>query len=356
MPISDKNPGAPDLNIMERRTALYKEPGVERLLRELFEKDAKIEPSFDLEYGYRYPQVEKLTGHGVDETKSLLNKMTDLGIFNKEKFDEGILCPKCRSPNITINYSCPYDNSKEIERDSLIEHLACGHIDTLSHFKRENDLVCPRCKANLTPGSYRNAGSWNTCGSCGRRLESLWVLHKCRKCGATFTFEDAQIQESYIYSLSEFAKADIKRGVFFASQLREIVERHGYSITTPLVLKGSSGIDYDFDLIATTKEGKRITIDVNFGETKIARNMVMEMSGKYRDVGEKSYLIIAPKTEPENQNLADSLQIKLVQGETPGDALESFSQILASDRDGDKTKPSKRSFFSNLKKALNYWT
>jgi hypothetical protein len=82
--------------------------------------------------------------------------------------------------------------------------------------------------------------------------------------------------------------------------------------------------------------------------------MVMELSGKYRDVGEKSYLIIAPRTEPENQNLADSLQIKLVQGETPGDALESFSQILASDRDDDKTKPSKRSFFSNLIKTLNY--
>jgi len=317
-------------NVELERAEIYKDPPAERLLTELFEKGTAIEPDFDLEHGHRYPRAEDLLERGPDEAKAFLEKLSEAGVLVKEPFDRAICCPSCGSPNVSTNYACPHDDSTNIERDSLIEHLACGYIDAHSKFRQGDELVCPQCRATLTPGSFRVPGSWNQCRTCGRRLEVLSVLHRCRKCGEEFTFERARFEDAFTYSLSEGTKNDIGRGVFYTSQLRDIFEKSGYSLRTPPVLKGASGIDYEFDLVAVAPDGGEVTVDVNFSEEPMPREALMEKYGKLADTRKQFYLIVAPPLHDKLRQLSVSLGMNVIQGEKPYEALQLFSQELTS--------------------------
>ena len=317
-------------NVKLERAEIYKDPAAERLLTELFEKGTIIEPDFDLEHGYRYLLAEEFLGSSPDEAKAFLEKLSEAGVLVKEPYDRAIRCPSCGGPNVSTNYICPHDGSMDIVRDSLIEHLACGYIDALSNFRREDELICPRCRATLTPGSYRIPGSWNQCRTCGRRLEVLSILHRCRKCGAKFTFEEARFEDAYSYSLSGEAKTDIGRGVFYTSQLRGILEKSGYSLRTPPVLKGASGIEYEFDLVAVAPDGGEVTVDVNFSDEPVSREALVKVYGKLADTRRESYLIVAPPLKDELKGLTVSLGMNVIQGEKPYEAFQFFSQRLAS--------------------------
>ena len=325
-------------NSEPKRAAIYKDPAAERLLTKLFEEGAVMEPEFDLEHGYRYRLAEEFLGKGPGETKAFLERLSEAGVFVKEPFDRVIACPSCGGSNVSTNYTCPHDGSTDIERDSLIEHLACGYIDAHSKFQQGGELVCPRCRATLTPGSYRAAGSWSQCRACGRRLEVLSVLHRCRECGEKFTFEEARLEDAYSYSLSEGARADIGRGVFYASQLRDIFEERGFSLRSPL-LKGASGIAYEFDLVAEAPDGREVTVDVNFSDEPMLREALMEEYGKVADTRKDSYLIVAPPLLDELRELTASLGMNVIQGEKPYEALQLFSRALASEPEARGDRP-----------------
>lgn len=192
-----------------------KDPAIDLLLNFLSENDSPLEPEFDLEKGYEYNVLEELLDRTPVEVKILLERLSEAKILAKELLDRDIKCPSCESMNISSNYACPHDGSLNIIKDSLIEHLSCGHIDSLSKFRLGDRLVCPGCRTSLDPGSYRMIASWNQCEACGRRLEVLSVLHRCRKCGEEFNFDEALVEKAYKYFIIK--EGDIDREVLESS-------------------------------------------------------------------------------------------------------------------------------------------
>lgn len=314
--------------VIAARKEIYKDVNAERTLLDLFESDGNYKPEFDLEHGYRYPRAEKLLDKGPEETREFLEQLSDAGLLEREHHDREIRCPSCGSPNTTSTYVCPHCGSMDIDSDQLIEHLACGNIDSISSFREGDELVCLQCKATVTPGSYRVVGSRTQCRSCGKQLEVLSVRHRCRRCGEAFDYERARFNDAFKYSLSEEAKREISRGIFYTSQLRTILEESGFSSKEHRVLEGRSGMEYEFDVVASAPAGRELTVDVDFSSEPMSRERLMEEYGKIADAERESYFIVTPPLRPELKKLADSLGVNIVQAERPSEALQLFSQLL----------------------------
>lgn len=325
---------------------ISKDSAMETLLSDLLVNESELVPEFDMEYGYRYIRAEKLLNLDPDETKAFLEKMVEIGLLFKEHYDRTLRCPKCNSPNISINYICPFDQTSNITKDALIEHLACGYIDALSKFRQDGELVCPQCKATMTTESYRVSGSWNQCQECGRRLEVLSVVHRCRKCNTKFTYEDSQIDDVYTYSLIRLDQADMGRDLSYIPYLRDILEKTGFKVQKSPVIEGSSGIEYEFDLVSINQKGREVTVDINFMDEPITREILMEKYGKYMDTHKESYLLIAPLLQDELEKLAESIDMNIIQAETPSKVLQLFAIKLGLEK-GEKPQ-GKRGFSFNL--------
>lgn len=333
------------------KSALYKDESAEKLMMMLYNDKIKLMPSFDLDHGYRYLEAEKVLEKEPEETQNFLARLSSSGILKNEPYEKSIACPSCSSHNVSSQYTCPHDQSTDIERDSLIEHLTCGHIGARNDFRRDGGLVCPQCNATLTTGSYRTIGSWNQCRSCGRRLEYLSVLHKCRLCGTEFNYAEAEIHDRFIYSLSEEAIAEIDRGIFYTSQLRNMFEESGFSIRVASNLTGESGIVYEFDIIAIDTNGNEIPVDVNFSFEPLPKETLMEEYGKFLDTRKESYLLVSPRMSEVNNKLNEALKMKIIQGNSPNETLDSFRKTISSMEHTQKEVTEKTSgrFFSRLK-------
>lgn len=307
-----------------------REPKVEKLVVSLNEIGSSLKPAFDLEHGYRYPEAEELLEESPFEAAQTLARLSGLGILDKELHDKSLSCPKCSSPNISINYICPYDGSKDITKDSLITHLVCGYIDSRSNFIQEEEgLACPRCKQTLTPGSYRITGSWSQCNVCNRRLETLSTGHRCRKCGHEFTFEEAKFDDSFVYTLNQQVREEISRGLIYLSQFRKTLEDNGYTITTPPNLKDPSGMEYNFDIVAGDSKGMTISVDINFSDIPFTRDQIIEKFGKYSATNKTSILVLVPKLESDINKLVESIGMVITQADNPSGALHQFSERVS---------------------------
>jgi len=321
-----------ELNEIEAKTDVevweetIREPKIEKLVVSLNDTSSSLEPTYDLEHGYWYPAAEEILEESPEEAVRTLARLSDLGILEKERYDKSVRCPKCSSPNISTNYTCPHDGSNDINRDTLLTHLTCGYIDSRSNFTVEDgELACPRCRQTLTPGSYRITGTWSQCNVCNRRLETLSMGHRCRKCGHEFTFEDAKFEDVYIYTLSQEVREEISRGLLHLSQFRKVLEENGYTIIIPPILKDPSGIEYDFDIVAEDNEDTTITVDVSFSDEPFTRNELMERFGKYSATKKTSFLVLVPKLEIETSKLVETLEMAVIHADDAAGAFTQFS-------------------------------
>ncbi len=309
-------------NDESNRQSLYKDPAVANLLMELLKSKKKVEHANDSKQGYRYLDVEAVTGKDAFESKAILKKLNAAGILEEKVTDMVMYCPSCNSADVATNYLCPYCSSAQIIRNALIEHMTCGYIGTISVFKQEGDLICPKCKTKLDKDDYRSAGRWYECANCRRKIESPKINHVCRSCSARFSFDDAKYSEVYQYVLSDVAKNEIKSGALFSSVIKNYIKTTG-NAETPNLLTGESGAKYQFDAILKSKEpGKFITIDYIFSSAPITQADIMKEYGKAFDTKTDLYVVAAKITE-DAAKLARNIGVKTI----VGDLSESLSQL-----------------------------
>jgi len=312
----------------EKRHALYKDPDVERFLTEFSKRDGAIEPEFDLTHGYRYPEVEKVVGKDPEATKEFLEKLAHANILEREVYDTIISCPNCHSPNASTQYICPFCDSPKITKNAVIEHIACGYIDNLTAFKADGNLVCPKCGSLLTPGSYRSAGTWYECLSCGKRIETLRVLHLCRSCKNKFSFDSATYDEAYAYSLSKTVKKEAGREIILFSSVKDLLKNLECNVQIPGRLKGESGIEHEFDIVAIDKQTRSIAIDVILSDKSVSKADVVREYAKFFDVKAEAYLMIIPQLDKEAGKLANSYKMNVVEAVSPAEALSKLEKML----------------------------
>jgi len=347
------------------RQDLYRSPEIERFLADVIVKKPEIVPVFDLELGYRYLDVEEGLKKKPEESREFLERLANVGILERRLHVMGLRCPKCDGSNVDTRYVCPFCGSIDVKKDALIEHVACGYIDVMTNFKRDGDYICPKCRNKLEPGSYRSAGSWYGCVSCGKRVEFPTPQHKCRRCEIVFNLDGAIYERVYTYSLSKIAKDEIGHGILLRSVIRERAATVGYDIKAPYSVKGDSGVEHTFDMLLL-KQDEKTAVDVILSDGPISQIEIIKEYTKVIDTKEILYLIVIPELGDDARKLVEFYKMRVIESVSPQGALEALIEELKSGKRVTEGKPikvvveaakkreEKGGLVSGLKGALNF--
>jgi len=327
MPKTDKIKGA----------ELYRDRNTQVFLSKFLSGEiSELKPVYDPKLGYRYPIVEALIG-GTLYVEDFLGKLYEAGILERRLYDKIIYCPKCGSANISVHYCCPYCKSFDIQKSSLIEHVKCGYMDVEGNFRKGNKLICPKCHEELKKPDvdYRRAGIWCACKDCSKSFDIPITAHFCRDCHANSTFEDAVIKDVYSYSLKEEVREEAAVGWVVIAPMKEFLEGHGFEVESPAFLKGKSGANHMFDIVAYKgdKTRKVMVIDLaSSTENAVAEQPVIALFAKIFDVSpDNAYLIAIPKMSENGKKMAELYNIKVVEAKNQKEAVKALKDKLPKD-------------------------
>ena len=308
------------------RVALYQEPSVQLLISKFVRGEiVELTPGFDLDQTARYSEVEEVMDGDVAGAKQLVQKLWDAGIF-KRKFHEKILvCPSCLSPNVSNDYVCPNCNSIDIERKTLLEHTACGNIDSVDNFLVEGGLVCPKCSKELVEAGvdYQKLGAWFQCTQCGKRSDMPSPIHRCRSCGHIFTIRDTGFVNVYAYRLSADAEEEFKRTYLVMKPIGLVLEEFQFRVEMPAQIAGRSGGLHRFDAVATKDSSEVVVIDVIASEKEIDEVPVASLYAKVFDVAPSQAILVAiPRLTERAKKLASLYRISVIEADNSQQAAE----------------------------------
>ena len=259
-----------------------------------------------------------------------LTRLHEAGILERRIFDKTVACPKCSSSSVSVHYCCPYCKSFDIQKSSLIEHVKCGYMDVEENFQKAGKLVCPKCQEELkkTDVDYRRAGIWCVCKDCGKSFDIPLTGLFCRDCHTNFTFEEAVIKDVYTYRLSEDARREAGSGWVLVAPIKDFLTDLGFEVEGPAFLKGKSGANHSFDVVARTKDmSKKVTvIDLaTSSEGPVSEQPVIALFAKTFDVSpDKAYLIAIPKMNDNGKKMAELYGIQVVEAKTQSEAIKAL--------------------------------
>jgi hypothetical protein len=316
------------------RMELYRDRNTQVLLNKFLNGEiTELQPIYDAKLGYRYPMVETIVGD-ASGVESFLKRLYEAGILERRLFDKAIFCPKCDSASVSIRYCCPYCKAFDIQRSSLIEHVKCGYMDIEENFHKGDRLICPKCQDELRKPDvdYRRAGIWCTCKECGKSFDIPVAALFCRDCHGNFTYEDVKVKDVYVYKLKEEAEEEAALGWVLIAPIKEFLAQNGFQVEGPAFLKGKSGANHMFDIVA--REGdvaKRVTvIDLATStETAVSEQPVIALFAKIFDVSPHyAYLIALPRMNDNGKKMAELYKIRIVEAKNQKDAIRALAATL----------------------------
>ncbi len=312
---------------------LYRDRNVQMLLSKFLSGEiVTLEPVYDPEVGYHYPEVEAIVGD-ASQVGAFLNKLHEAGILERELYDKIIYCPQCDSVKVAVRYCCPFCKSFDIQKSSLVEHVKCGYMDVEEKFNNGDKYVCPKCNEEMKrlDVDYRKAGIWCTCRECKKSFDTPVPMNLCRNCGETSTFEDIIIRDVYAYTLKGDITAESSLNLFLVTAIREFLIKQGLTVESPGLLKGKSGANHSFDIVAyKADKAQAIVADLAMSqENVVSEQPIIALFAKIFDVSpEKSYLIAIPKLSDNGKRMAELYKIQAIEAKNQEEAVASLEASL----------------------------
>ncbi|MFN0262261.1 response regulator [Tepidamorphus sp. 3E244] len=136
------------------------------------------------------------------------------GLLKSEFFERVHQCDRCKSSRLHVREECRHCGSANLHEESYLHHFVCAFQAPESQFREDNDLVCPKCRRELTHFSidYDRPGSMVCCGSCGHSAADPEVGFVCLDCHAHHKGEAVKHKDVHSYALSEQGTAVLKNG------------------------------------------------------------------------------------------------------------------------------------------------
>jgi len=303
-------------------TGILKDEEGMKLVSDMLEtKIVDIKPQYDFstELGFIYPVVEQTIQVKGKAAVSLLESLSDKGIFKRSFFDKLLRCPRCQSINLRPSVRCPKCGSKNIARGRVLEHLACKYIGVEDEFRAGGRYVCPRCKMELrTMGAdYQSRGILRKCRDCGEVFNVPLTNWVCLKCSSIS--DDDKIAEVSIYSYSldqtkrNWLEFELKPKVRFL----EFLSQHGYKVAENARVKGRSGAEHCIDMVATRDDdlvSHSIAIGIEIAREKVGLDRVLDFDVKAYDSGfHNKVLIVVPELGEEAKKFAQLQRIEILE-------------------------------------------
>jgi hypothetical protein len=293
-----------------------------KLVSEMLEArivDIKPQYDFSTETGFIYPVVEQTIQLKGREAVSLLESLSDRGVFKRSFFDKLLRCPRCHSINLRPSARCPKCGSGHIIRGRVLEHIACKYVGLEDEFRAGGRYVCPRCKMELrTMGAdYQSRGVLRKCSDCGE-VFSVPLLHwVCLKCSSVSDEDKVEEVNIYSYSLDETKRNWLEFELQPKAQLLEFLRQHGYKVMEDARVKGRSGAEHSIDMVATRDDGlvsHSIAIGIEIAREKVGLDRVLDFDVKAYDSGfHNKVLIVVPELGEEAKKFAQLQRIEILE-------------------------------------------
>ena len=245
-----------------------------------------------------------------------LERLTRLGILEKEFFDTVSTCPNCSSTAMTLHYHCPKCKSHSLVKTNLTEHVLCGSI-----IEREKyiDGKCPRCGELLVDNQYRNMGRWYVCRDCNEKFEHPGLEINCRKCDCKFTIEESKVLEIPKFTLNAARRNEVSQNVASFQAINKLLKGLDFHVEIPGVTIGlKSGIKHHFTLIATKimqEEELIIALDHAVSENEVQSSPIINYIYKLSEVKVDLPIFIAINRLSEKaKKIAQGHDILLIEG------------------------------------------
>jgi predicted RNA-binding Zn-ribbon protein involved in translation (DUF1610 family) len=206
-------------------------------------------------------------------------------------------------------------------------------MDVEENFHKGSKFVCPKCNEELKKMDvdYRKAGIWCTCKDCGKSFDIPVSAHFCRSCHTNFTFEDATIRDVYSYTLREEAKQETSLGWVLVAPIREFLVEEGFTVESPAFIKGKSGANHMFDIVAYKGETapKVTVIDLASSTDVVSEQPVIALFAKIFDVSpDSAYLIAIPKMSENGKKMAELYHIQIIEAKNQKDAIRALKEKI----------------------------
>ena len=312
------------------------EPKLQLLANYLLAGSAlEVLPTPDREIGARYLEAERITDDPPATVKIWLEGLASSGVLQRRFVNKIVLCPKCGSANTPVQYCCPVCRSIDIDKKTLLEHLACGAKDKDDSFRRGSQWICPRCSRPLGELgiNHKTVGTWFLCRACQKPFDRPQSFHVCEKCRHFFVIEEAVLTDVYAYRLSEDTESQLKGGGVFVKPLKEVLESLGYRVETAGILRGVSGTDHRFDLVGVRESGSKretVAVDLVASDRLVGDESITTMFAKRYDTNpEKSALVVIPGIVENGRKLASLYKIALIEAASATEAVEKLRLSLS---------------------------
>ncbi|WEU40468.1 MAG: hypothetical protein OdinLCB4_000610 [Candidatus Odinarchaeum yellowstonii] len=307
------------------RASLYEKNETQKLLTAFLDERVKrLIPIVDREYGVRYPEAERVAGLSALDTITLIDQLAESNILSASIYSKSIKCPRCRSNNVLTQYICPHCQSPDFDKGKIIEHLKCHYMDFELKFKKENELLCPRCNSVLKNlgVDYQKHGPWFKCSSCGKFFDEPLATYSCGDCGSIFELQQAVFYSLYSYTLNMNYIGEYEKVTIPLKRLEIRLAGSGWILKTPAFILGVSGLIHQFSAaLWLKKEGlgvilpvdPDIIIEVYASSTAITAERVLSFAVKAQDIDCRIKLLVGiPRFESKAVELAEHYNVELL--------------------------------------------
>ncbi len=300
------------------------------VLRLMNEPELRLEPEINPTYplGYRYPLAEEYLGRSA---RDQLEEMSKHGLLDKEFYSKELGCPKDHSINLSLKRHCPNCDSTNMVREELIEHVPCGLVAPESDFKEGK---CPKCGRELKKlgVDYLKQGQKYVCQNCGKNFQEPVEKAMCLRDKHTFTLDEAVEVNLYSYKVTKLLEDEINKSIDQQKYMTDKLKELGFTIHSPGVLTGKSGVKHDFFMVASSGGGfMKVNIIIELlGDTEIGKDEVLSLYAKATDAQAQGVLLGAiPVLTDEARAIAESYQIAFVEAKELPSASEKMVRKFA---------------------------
>ncbi len=293
-----------------------------KLMEAMFQESIlEVKPQLNpqSELGFSFPTVNQLLNTTDKESVAILESLAGEGILVRKFFDKFLHCPQCRSMNLRPVYCCGKCGSGNIVRGRVLEHLVCKYAGTEEEFFLKGRLVCPKCKQELyTLGTdYRSLGVLYKCYDCGEIFNQPTINWRCLKCSSITVGGKITEVDAYSYSLNEEKRNWLQFELKPKSKFLQFLQGRGYEVRENATMKGRSGAEHTFDLLATRDDGivvHNIAMGIEISAQPVGLNKVFSFDNKAYDTGLYDKVLIAiPGVTPEAKQFAARQRIRVLE-------------------------------------------
>lgn len=318
---------------LAQRVKLYQNPDARIVLSLILSGEISvISPHPDIVYKTRYPVLEKKAHLPPDRLDTILKELASAGILTRELSTNILVCPFCHSFRMILYPLCPQCKSKELVRNTVYEHIACGQIGLEQLFTVEEKLKCPKCRADFKEigVDYRVAGILYQCRSCRRSFDIPAFECGCQECGHTYFLPDATLSPLFEYTFNEAYRDEALKHVVSLEPILKALHELGVRAETPGRVMGMSGVEQKFDIVVRRSPTSYSVIDIASG-TEIPPENVLSLFAKSADVKpEKAILIAIPKLRSDARPLLKAYNLECIESKTVDEAAAALKKILKS--------------------------